>query len=112
MLYFYGGGLIFGFGKNLNMDGINFVLRGDVVVVFVNYCVGLFGFLNLNDDVYKGNYVILDMIIVLEWVNKYIKYFGGDLNKVILFGEFVGVLGIYVVFSLLKVKGLFYCVIL
>ncbi|KAK4663399.1 hypothetical protein QC763_000110 [Podospora pseudopauciseta] len=112
MLYLYGGGLTSGSGKNPNTDGTNLASRGDVVVVSVNYRVGSLGFLNLNDDVHKGNYAISDMITALEWVNKYIKYFGGDPNKVTLFGESAGALGTHVVLSSPKAKGLFHRAIL
>ncbi|KAK0662144.1 putative esterase/lipase [Cercophora samala] len=112
MLYLYGGGLTSGSGKNPNTDGTNLASRGDVVVVSVNYRVGSLGFLNLNDGVHKGNYAISDMIAALEWVNKYIKYFGGDPNKVTLFGESAGALGTHVVLSSPKAKGLFHRAIL
>ncbi|KAK4176461.1 Neuroligin-4, X-linked [Triangularia setosa] len=112
MLYLYGGGLTSGSGKNPNTDGTNLASRGDVVVVSVNYRVGSLGFLNLNDGVHNGNYAISDMVTALEWVHKYIKYFGGDPNKVTLFGESAGALGTHVVLSSPKAKGLFHRAIL
>lgn len=55
MVYFYGGGLTTGSGKNPNTDGTNLASRGDVVVVSVNYRVGILGFLPFNDGVHNGN---------------------------------------------------------
>ncbi|KAL2132246.1 hypothetical protein VTI74DRAFT_4041 [Chaetomium olivicolor] len=108
MLYLYGGGFTSGSGKNPNTDGTNLASRGDVVVVSVNYRVGSIGFLNLNDGVHNGNYGISDMVTALEWVNKYIKYFGGDPDNVTLFGESAGAASTHIVLGVAKAKGLFH----
>lgn len=108
MLYLYGGGLTSGSGKNPNTDGTNLASRGDVVVVSVNYRVGSIGFLNLNDGVHKGNYAISDMVSALEWVNQYIEYFGGDPNRVTLFGESAGAMATHILLGVEKAKGLFH----
>jgi carboxylesterase type B len=108
MLYLYGGGFTSGSGKNPNSDGTNLASRGDVVVVTVNYRVGSLGFLNFNDGVHNGNYGISDMVTALEWVHKYIKYFGGDPDNVTLFGESAGALSTHVVLGVPKAKGLFH----
>ncbi|KAK4226704.1 putative esterase/lipase [Podospora fimiseda] len=112
MLYLYGGGLTSGSGKNPNTDGTNLASRGDVVVVSVNYRVGTPGFLNLNDGIHKGNYAISDMVTALEWVQRYIKFFGGDPNRITLFGESAGAVGTHIVLSSPKAKGLFHRAIL
>lgn len=108
MLYLYGGGWTSGSGKNPNTDGTNLASRGDVVVVSVNYRVGSIGFLNFNDGVHNGNYGISDMVTALGWVNKYIKYFGGDPDNVTLFGESAGAGSTHTVLSIAKAKGLFH----
>lgn len=90
MVYFYGGGLTTGSGKNPNTDGTNLASRGDVVVVSVNYRVGIPGFLPFNDGVHKGNYAFSDQVTSLLWVQQYIQYFGGDANQVTIFGESAG----------------------
>ncbi|KAK3318741.1 Carboxylesterase family-domain-containing protein [Apodospora peruviana] len=107
MLYLYGGGFTSGSGKNPNTDGTNLASRGDVVVVSVNYRVGSIGFLNFNDGVHKGNYAVSDMVSALQWVNKYIKYFGGDPDRVTLFGESAGALGTHIVLGVKQAEGLF-----
>lgn len=108
MLYLYGGGFTSGSGKNGNTDGTNLASRGDVVVVSVNYRVGNIGFLNLGDGVHNGNYAISDMLSALQWVNKYIEYFGGDPNKVTLFGESAGAMGTHIMLGVAKAQGLFH----
>jgi hypothetical protein len=107
MLYYYGGGFTSGSGKNTNTDGTNLASRGDVVVVSVNYRVGSLGFLNFNDGVHKGNYAISDMVTALEWVNKYIQFFGGDPTRVTIFGESAGAQGTHILLGVPKAKGLF-----
>lgn len=96
MVYFYGGGLTTGSGKNPNTDGTNLASRGDVVVVSVNYRVGIPGFLPFNDGVHNGNYAFSDQVTSLLWVQKYIQYFGGDPNKVTIFGESAGAQSVHV----------------
>ncbi|KAK5654525.1 hypothetical protein OQA88_7154 [Cercophora sp. LCS_1] len=108
MLYLYGGGFTSGSGKNGNTDGTNLASRGDVVVVSVNYRVGNIGFLNLGDGVHNGNYAVSDMVSALEWVNRYIEYFGGDPNKVTLFGESAGAMGTHIILGVAKAQGLFH----
>ncbi|KAK0643802.1 Alpha/Beta hydrolase protein [Cercophora newfieldiana] len=108
MLYFYGGGFTSGSGKNPNTDGTNLASRGDVVSVSVNYRVGNLGFLNLNDGVHKGNYALSDMVAAVEWVHKYIEYFGGDPSRVTIFGESAGGMAVHVLLSVARVKGLFH----
>ena len=108
MLYLYGGGFTSGSGKNPNTDGTNLASRGDVVAVSVNYRVGSLGFLNFNDGVHNGNYALSDIVTALEWVNKYIKYFGGDPDNVTLFGESAGAEDTHIVLGVAKAKGLFH----
>ncbi|KAH8880316.1 alpha/beta-hydrolase [Thozetella sp. PMI_491] len=107
MLYYYGGGFTSGSGKNPNTDGTNLASRGDVVVVSVNYRVGSIGFLTFNDGVHKGNYGISDMVTALEWVQKYISYFGGDPDRVTIFGESAGASSVHTLLNVPKARGLF-----
>ncbi|KAK4233227.1 hypothetical protein C8A03DRAFT_39081 [Achaetomium macrosporum] len=108
MLYLYGGGFVSGSGKNPNTDGTNLASRGDLVVVSVNYRVGSLGFLNLNDGIHNGNYAASDMVTALNWIHKYIKYFGGDPDNVTLFGESAGAASTHVVLGVPQAKGLFH----
>lgn len=66
------------------------VIKGDVIVVMVNYCFGVFGFFSFNNDVLCGNYGIWDQIFVLKWVKNNIMFFGGNFDFIMIFGEFVG----------------------
>ncbi|KAB5523149.1 Alpha/Beta hydrolase protein [Coniochaeta sp. 2T2.1] len=107
MVYLYGGGFTSGSGKNPNTDGTNLASRGDAVVISVNYRVGSAGFLAFNDGVHNGNYGISDMVTALEWVKKYAQYFGGDADRVTVFGESAGAMGVHILLGSPKAKGLF-----
>jgi carboxylesterase type B len=111
MVYVYGGGFRTGTGKSTVTDGTNLASRGDVVVVTVNYRVGTLGFLNLNDGVHKGNYAVSDWLSALQWVNRYIEYFGGDPGRVTLFGESAGGMATHAMMGVAQAKGLFHRVI-
>ncbi|KAI1871179.1 uncharacterized protein JN550_004624 [Neoarthrinium moseri] len=108
MVYLYGGGFTSGSGKNPNTDGTNLASRGDAVVVSVNYRVGNVGFLAFPDGIHNGNYAISDMVTALEWVQKYIQYFGGDASRVTLFGESAGAQGTHILLGSPKAQGLFH----
>ncbi|ETS76853.1 hypothetical protein PFICI_10727 [Pestalotiopsis fici W106-1] len=108
MVYLYGGGFTSGSGKNPNTDGTNLASRGDVVVVSVNYRVGNVGFLAFLDGIHNGNYAVSDMVTALTWVQNYIKYFGGDADRVTVFGESAGAQGTHILLSSPAAKGLFH----
>ncbi|XP_035828491.1 uncharacterized protein LOC101857518 [Aplysia californica] len=78
-----------------------------VVVVLIEYRLGLFGFLSNSDHVIPGNYGMLDQVLAMKWVQKYIHVFGGDPEMVTIFGQSAGSAGVSLhVLSPLS-KGLF-----
>uniref|UniRef100_F6UTQ2 Carboxylic ester hydrolase n=1 Tax=Ciona intestinalis TaxID=7719 RepID=F6UTQ2_CIOIN len=62
----------------------------DVVVVTIQYRLGVFGFLTLEDNWAPGNTGLLDQVKALEWVRDNIQAFGGDPEKVTIFGQSSG----------------------
>ncbi|KAF1972420.1 alpha/beta-hydrolase [Bimuria novae-zelandiae CBS 107.79] len=90
MVWLYGGGNTAGTGTDPEKEGGNLASRGDVVVVTFNYRVGNLGFLAFDDGVHNGNYAISDMLTALRWVQKNIENFGGDPNRVTVWGESAG----------------------
>ncbi|KAJ8673052.1 hypothetical protein QAD02_004313 [Eretmocerus hayati] len=107
MVFVHGGGFIFGSGDDLHL-GPDYLLRKDVVLVTFNYRLGVFGFLNLEDEIAPGNQGLKDMIMVLKWVQTNIEKFNGDPNNVTLFGESAGSIAVsYLLLSPLT-KGLFH----
>jgi para-nitrobenzyl esterase len=93
MVWIHGGALTSGAGSIY--DGEALAKKG-VVVVTVNYRLGVFGFFahpeltKESDRNASGNYGLLDQIASLEWVQKNIAAFGGDPKKVTIFGESAG----------------------
>lgn len=95
LVYYYGGGFIAGDGSELRYDGESLARRG-IIVVTVNYRLGLFGFLS-HPELTKespnhasGNYGLLDQAAALKWVKENIKVFGGDPNRITIGGESAG----------------------
>ncbi|XP_063430524.1 neuroligin-4, X-linked-like isoform X4 [Mytilus trossulus] len=63
---------------------------GEVIVVTVNYRLGVLGFLSTGDNEASGNYALWDLFAVLSWIHDNIGAFGGDTNRVTLFGHGYG----------------------
>ncbi|VDO86435.1 unnamed protein product, partial [Soboliphyme baturini] len=85
--------------------------KGNVIVVNINYRVGSFGFLFLDDDEVPGNVGLLDQRLALHWVQENIAAFGGDPNNVCLFGESAGAAAIFAHVVSEKSRDLFHRVI-
>lgn len=88
----------------------NFLLMEDIVLVTINYRVGILGFLKLKDTSLgvPGNAGLKDQVLALKWVQKNIRKFGGDPNNVTIFGESAGSASVnYLVISPAS-KGLFH----
>jgi len=107
MVYVHGGAFIMGGGASY-FFGPNYLLENDVVLVTFNYRLGALGFLATNDKAAGGNYGILDQIMVLNWVQKNIDKFGGDPNKVTIFGEDAGAASVTILAMSPLANGLFH----
>jgi para-nitrobenzyl esterase len=95
MVWIHGGAFIWGAGDTPWYDGTHFATHGDVVLVTINYRLGPFGFLYLPELLgaeytSSGNLGVLDQIAALEWVRDCIAAFGGDPQRVTIFGESAG----------------------
>uniref|UniRef100_A0A3B1JIA6 Neuroligin 3b n=1 Tax=Astyanax mexicanus TaxID=7994 RepID=A0A3B1JIA6_ASTMX len=88
MLFIHGGSYMEGTGNI--MDGSVLASYGNVIVITLNYRVGILGFLSTGDQAAKGNYGLLDQIQALRWISKNIGYFGGDPGRVTVFGSGIG----------------------
>jgi carboxylesterase type B len=107
MFYIHGGAFLAGTGANPEYDGGNLVSRGDVVVVTINYRLGVFGFLSLDDNSTRGNYGIADQVIALDWVRANIAAFGGDPDRITVFGQSAGANSIRAILGSPKAIGKF-----
>ena len=95
LVYIYGGGFVAGDGSEPRYDGESTARRG-IVMVTVNYRLGVFGFLAHPDLSHEspyhgsGNYGLLDQVAALRWVHANIAAFGGDPARVTIGGESAG----------------------
>ncbi|MCI0749266.1 MAG: carboxylesterase family protein [Nevskiales bacterium] len=111
MVWIFGGGLIFGAGSLYDAEAL---ARQGVVVVTLNYRLGVFGFLahpqlsRESPHGVSGNYGLLDQIAALEWVQRNIASFGGDPGRVTIFGESAGAVSVIHLMISPLAKGLFH----
>jgi para-nitrobenzyl esterase len=103
MFWIHGGSHIYGSGRLLN--GRTLPRKGNIVLVTLNYRLGPLGYLYIPGA--PPNIGQLDQIAALTWVRENIKYFGGDLNNVTIFGESAGATSICTLMAMPQAKGLF-----
>ena len=113
LVWIYGGGFGAGSTSERNYSGENLARKG-VVLVSIAYRVGQLGFLahpELSSESphnVSGNYGLLDMIAGLQWVQKNIAAFGGNPDKVTIFGESAGGIAVSMLCASPLAKGLFH----
>jgi len=113
LVWIYGGGFSFGSTSTPTHNGEHLARKG-VVLVSINYRVGPLGFLSHpelsaeSSRKVSGNYGLLDLIAGLQWVQKNIAAFGGDPNKVTIFGESAGGIAVSMLCASPLAKGLFH----
>ena len=110
LLWIHGGGFTAGSGDSC--DGSMLVRQGDVVVVSVNYRLGISGFLKLEglgEELSASAAVgITDQILALEWVRDNIEDYGGDANNVTIFGESAGAGAVNAIMTVPEADGLYH----
>jgi para-nitrobenzyl esterase len=112
MVWIHGGAFVWGAGDTPWYDGTKFARHGDVVLVTINYRLNAFGFLHLADlfgerFAGSGNAGILDQIAALQWVRECISSFGGDPDRVTIFGESAGGASVGTLLGTPSARGLF-----
>ncbi len=113
MVWIHGGAFVTGAGSVGTYNGKYLAARGDVVVVTINYRLGVFGFLNLRDASGgkapgTGSEGIADQIAALRWVKDNIAQFGGDAGNVTIFGESAGGMSVGALLAAPAARGLFH----
>lgn len=112
LVWIHGGGFIMGAACEKIFDGEKLAKKG-VVLVTIEYRVGQLGFLahsELSSETpnhVSGNYGLLDMIAALKWLKKNVASFGGDPDKVTIFGESAGGIAVSMLCASPLAKGLF-----
>ena len=112
MFWIHGGGYSGGGSNEPRHNGDFLPLKG-VVLVTINYRLGVFGFLATEDLAKEangaaGNYGLWDMIAGLQWVKSNIKDFGGDPGNVTIFGESAGSFAVNTLMAAPLAQGLFH----
>ena len=110
MFWIHGGGYTAGSASEPRHDG-DFLPTKGVVLVTINYRLGVFGFLATTDLAKEagaaGNYGLMDMVAALEWVKENIAQFGGDPGNVTIFGESAGSSAVCTLMAAQPARGLF-----
>ena len=111
MFWIHGGGYTGGGSDEPRHNG-DFLPTKGVVLVTINYRLGVFGFLSSPDLTAEqggasGNYGLMDMVAALQWVKKNIADFGGDPNNVTIFGESAGSFAVSTLMATPSAQGLF-----
>ncbi|MFP5210935.1 MAG: carboxylesterase/lipase family protein [Acidobacteriota bacterium] len=111
MFWIHGGGYVGGSASEPRHDG-DFLPTKGVVLVTINYRLGVFGFLATTDlakesDGSAGNYGLMDMVAALHWVKDNIANFGGDPANVTIFGESAGSFAVSTLMAAAPARGLF-----
>jgi len=112
VMYIPGGAFTGGSGDCPVYNGENLAKKG-LVVVTINYRVGVFGFLALPELTkeskhhFSGNYGLLDQLAALKWIRKNISAFGGDPNQVTIMGQSAGASSVNYLTASPLAKGLF-----
>ncbi len=112
LMYIPGGAFTGGSGNVPLYNGQNLAKKG-VVVVTINYRVGVFGFLALPELTKEskhnssGNYGLLDQVAALKWIKRNILVFGGDPDRVTIMGQSAGASSVNFLTASPLAKGLF-----
>lgn len=87
MIYIFGGIYV---GGSPNGFGPDFLVERDVILVQLNYRVGMFGFMSLGIPEYSGNMALKDQQLAIKWTYMNIESFGGDKHQITVSGHSAG----------------------
>ncbi|NXP47622.1 SASB hydrolase, partial [Heliornis fulica] len=105
-VWIHGGGLVFGAGSSY--DGSALAAFDNVVVVTIQYRLGIVGYFSTGDKHARGNWGYLDQVAALQWIQENIVYFGGDPGSVTIVGESAGGVSVSALVLSPLAKGLFH----
>ncbi|XP_076771845.1 pyrethroid hydrolase Ces2a-like isoform X1 [Arvicanthis niloticus] len=88
MVWIHGGALVIG-SASMN-DASTLAANEEIVIVSIQYRLGILGFFSTGDQHARGNWGYLDQVAALRWVQKNIAYFGGNRDRVTIFGVSAG----------------------
>ncbi|XP_054165471.1 acetylcholinesterase-like [Oppia nitens] len=106
MVWIHGGAFIMGSSSEMRYN-LSVLATMNVVVVSINYRLGMLGMLYTGTDDAPGNMAFWDQILALEWVHNNIRHFGGDPQRVTLFGQSAGSISVNTMIMSPKSRHLF-----
>ncbi|RLV63200.1 hypothetical protein DV515_00018514, partial [Chloebia gouldiae] len=106
LVWIHGGGLVFGAASSY--DGSAIAAFDNVVVVTIQYRLGIAGYFSTGDEHARGNWGYLDQVAALRWIQENIMHFGGDPGSVTIFGESAGGISVSALVLSPLAKGLFH----
>jgi len=113
LVWIHGGGFNQGSSGLFLYHPEDLAARGDVVVVTLNYRLGLLGaWPGREDDGVDANPGLSDQVLALEWVRDHIAAFGGDPGQVTIFGQSAGAMSVGALLAMPRARGLFHRAIL
>lgn len=92
VVYIHGGNFLRGSASEYEPD---YLLDEDIVLVVIQYRLGMFGFLSTEDEHAGGNYGMFDQLSALQWVKNHIEAFSGDPQKVTIMGQQAGAASVH-----------------
>ncbi|RFA07769.1 carboxylesterase [Subtercola boreus] len=112
MVFIHGGAYSVGSSAEVPHNGDTLVRQGNVVYVSFNYRLGALGFLDFTEystpeRTIENNLGLKDCVALLEWVAANIRAFGGDPDRVTLFGESAGANAVTTLMTVPRASGLF-----
>jgi hypothetical protein len=105
IVFIHGGAFMFGGSQYYGPE--NFYDDERMILVTINYRLGILGFLSTEDDVIPGNFGMKDQVEALKWVQKNIYGFKGDPKKVTIVGFSAGGASVHLHYMSSLSKGLF-----
>lgn len=84
----HGGCFMFGSGSGFEPEHV--MSTQNMILVTINYRLGILGFLSTEDDTIPGNFGLKDQVEALKWVQRNIEAFNGDPNRVMIMGNSAG----------------------
>ncbi|MFQ6330484.1 carboxylesterase/lipase family protein [Nocardia sp. CWNU-33] len=113
LVFIHGGGYVIGTSALSLYSGARLAVRGDVVVVSLNYRLGAFGYVDFGEfstpeRPFDANLGLRDQVAALAWVQRNIAAFGGDPGNVTIFGESAGAHAVLSLLATPAAEGLFH----
>ncbi|CAG7822044.1 unnamed protein product [Allacma fusca] len=106
IVFIHGGGFNTGAAASL-IYGPDFIVDENIVLITIQYRLGVLGFLSTEDRVTPGNWGLLDQIEALNWVKSNVASFGGDPDKITVMGEGAGAASVSLLTLTTRARGLF-----